>query len=491
MKSKFQYFLLSVLLASTLLAGIPARSETSKSLLQQGLDALEDRHYAKSVELLDKALKEQPNLALGYLKRGSAKLKLYQKQEALKDYDRAIQLDPQSIEAYLKRGFLYHFGLEKKLDAKRDFDQALKITPRSSQDYLGISRIFWYIKKDRKTALIYHEKALAIDPRNAWAYYTRADFHESDREYEAAISIYHKALQTLMSSSPTEIPEIYGRIAEIYLSQKKYPSALENINKSIALDPKSSSRLLARGSIFYEMKKYPEALKEFTTAIEIDPKDSWSYNWRGDIYYAQEKYQQAIVEYDRAIEYSPLSESWYADRGDAKVQLARTISNKTEQEQLLRSAISDLKKATVTETEYAWAYSLLGTAYEILQDNRNAMANYNKAIEIDPDKESFYTDRGFLEFNLNHQESALADYKKAQEIAKKQGDLKKAKLFQAWIDGMENMIDDRRTHSQRTILATIVALLLVGASYTGLTQISRRNQDQHRDSANSPANSLE
>jgi tetratricopeptide (TPR) repeat protein len=491
MKSKSQYFLLSLLLSSTLLVGIPARGETSKSLLQQGLDALENRHYAKSVELFDKTLKEQPDLALAYLKRGIAKLKLYQKQEALKDYDRSIQLDPQSIDAYVKRGFLYHFGLEKEPDAKRDFDRALKITPRSSQDHLGISRIFWYIKKDRKTALIHHEKALAIDPKNAWAYYARADFHESDREYEAAISIYHKALQTLRSSSPTEIPEIYGRIAEIYLSQKKYLSALEHINKSIALDPKSSSRLLARGSIFYEMKKYPEALKEFTAAIEIDPKDSWSYNWRGDIYYAQEKYQQAIVEYDRAIEYSPLSESWYADRGDAKVQLARTISNKAAQEQLLRSAILDLQKATVTKTKYARAYSLLGTAYEILQDNRNAMVNYNKAIEIDPSERSFYTDRAFLGFNLNLHESALADYRKALEIATKKGDLQEVEWVQSSIDITKNTIDDRRTHSQRTILATIIALLLVGASYARLTQISCRNQDQHRVSANSPANSLE
>jgi tetratricopeptide (TPR) repeat protein len=492
MKSKSQCFLLSLLLASTLLAGIPARSENGKSLLQQGLDALEDSHYATSVELFDRALKEQPNLVLAYIKRGNAKYILKQHQEALKDYDRAIQLDPQSIFAHARRGFLYHFGLGKKQEAKRDFDRALKLIPRSSQDYSEISRIFWYVKQDSKTALMYCDKALALDPENIRAYSIKAELHENKHEYESAIAIHHKILRILKNPSSSRRSETYQKIASIYAEQKKYSQALENINESIELDPKNSSGLSTRGSIFYEMEKYSEALKDFAAAIEIDPKDAWSYNWRGDIYYSQAKYQQAIAEYDRAIEHSPFSESWYTDRGNAKVQLARTISNKIEQEQLLRSAIADSRKAIAINPKNGWAYRLLGNAYEALQDNRNAMINYDKAIEIDPTgNEHLYIDRAFLKIALNLQESALADYQKVREIVKKKGDAKEIERVQSWIDITENTIDDRRTHPQRILLATIATLLLVGASYAGLTQISRRNQAQHRALANSPANSPE
>ena len=65
---------------------------------------------------------------------GIAYSKLGQHQRAIQEYDRAIQLDPDYVDAYLNRGFTY-----KKLDqyqrAIQDYDKAIQIDPNYAYAY--------------------------------------------------------------------------------------------------------------------------------------------------------------------------------------------------------------------------------------------------------------------------------------------------------------------------------------------------------------------
>ena len=61
-------------------------------------------------------------------------LRQAESREAIKDYDEAIRLNPQSAEAYYKRGFFYQ-NLGQGERAIEDFDKAIRIDPQFAKAY--------------------------------------------------------------------------------------------------------------------------------------------------------------------------------------------------------------------------------------------------------------------------------------------------------------------------------------------------------------------
>ena len=58
--------------------------------------------YQHAIEEYDKALKMDPNDAIGYYNRGLSYRRLGQYQRAIEDCDKAIELDPDNAEPYNK-----------------------------------------------------------------------------------------------------------------------------------------------------------------------------------------------------------------------------------------------------------------------------------------------------------------------------------------------------------------------------------------------------
>jgi Tfp pilus assembly protein PilF len=66
--------------------------------------------------------------------------------EAVKDYDEAIRLNPQSAEAYYKRGFVYQ-KMGQRERAIDDFDKAVHIDPQFVRAYSN--RAFAYLNNNQ------------------------------------------------------------------------------------------------------------------------------------------------------------------------------------------------------------------------------------------------------------------------------------------------------------------------------------------------------
>jgi tetratricopeptide (TPR) repeat protein len=81
-----------------------------------------------------------------------------------------------------------------------------------------------------------------------------------------------------------------------------------------------------------------------------------------------------------------------------------------------RGAIADLNKAIEIDPNYAKAYGLRGNLKKRLEDYRGAIADVNKAIEIDPNDEWLFANRGLVKANLGDLRGAIADVNKAIEI---------------------------------------------------------------------------
>ena len=95
----------------------------------------------------------------------------------------------------------------------------------------------------------------------------------------------------------------------------------------------------------------------------------------------------------------------YYNRGNAKDKLGE-----------YKVAIADYDKAIELNPDYAGAYNNRGNAKGKLGEYKAAIADYDKAIELNPDDARAYNNRGNAKGKLGEYKAAIADYDKVIEL---------------------------------------------------------------------------
>jgi tetratricopeptide (TPR) repeat protein len=127
-------------LEATLRAGNPflgASSPDASAYVWRGHLFLNRGDLAKALGEFDKAIKLDPHDELAYvayLERGLIDGTLENYENALIDYDRAIELRPEYPEAYLLRGQVYDF-LDEHEEAIADYTKAIELKPGFANAY--------------------------------------------------------------------------------------------------------------------------------------------------------------------------------------------------------------------------------------------------------------------------------------------------------------------------------------------------------------------
>lgn len=128
-----------------------------------------------------------------YLDRGNhfQNIKLYT--EAIKDYDRYIQMNPYNQSAYMNRGNA-HERLQNFEQALRDYDKVLELKPDDTIAHYNKGVVYDYLGR---FDLAIQEYTLAIrkDPRLARAYYNRGISNEQLGQMSRAKEDWQMAIQ--------------------------------------------------------------------------------------------------------------------------------------------------------------------------------------------------------------------------------------------------------------------------------------------------------
>ena len=81
-----------------------------------------------------------------------------------------------------------------------------------------------------------------------------------------------------------------------------------------------------------------------------------------------------------------------------------------------KGSISDFNKAIEITPDKAMAYNDRGKSRENMGDFPGSIDDYSKAIELDQNLALAYVNRGKLRIKLNQKSEACMDFKKAQEL---------------------------------------------------------------------------
>jgi tetratricopeptide (TPR) repeat protein len=281
---------------------------------------------------------------------------------ALRAFDAAINIDPNSVaaaNAYTERGKVKSV-LKDHVGAERDRQQACIIIERldvaieayqtgmakyNNDDYVGaIAALDKAIAHGINLGEVYHlrglarkltaefvgaiqdfTKAVEIDPRHTAAYYQRGliKFHVLNDNH-GAIEDFDKAI----SIDPSHV-DAYRRRAEL----KNEAEAVLDLGKAIALAPRDASLYFARGLKKYDMEDYDGTIQDLNTFIRLAPTDgrpsvSDGYCVRALIRFLLHDYEAAMMDYSKVIELDPSNANAYHSRGLCRLELGSEVEGR-------------------------------------------------------------------------------------------------------------------------------------------------------------------
>jgi len=128
--------LLTYLLICFSLIAQETDKEKYEALIKSGTEKDIKEDFNGAIKDFSKAIKLDPTNPLAYDKRGVTYIKTYKYSKAIKDFNTAIEYDPKFISAYNHRG-LTNYYINKSILALKDFDLTLELDPGYARAYFN------------------------------------------------------------------------------------------------------------------------------------------------------------------------------------------------------------------------------------------------------------------------------------------------------------------------------------------------------------------
>lgn len=191
------------------------QAQTARDYYDQAYELQKQKKYDKAIELLDKAIKLNPDYMIAYQTRGNAFFALREYELAFDDYCDAIDIEPQNAVNFFNRGNTYN-ALKMYDSAIADFTQA--VTLRPDYAYVYWARGLAYSNfKDRNKAFEDYNRAIILDPKLLDAYNSRGLNYLFRGNYEAALNDFKKAIELdVNKAKPFTIINIIEPLARLY-----------------------------------------------------------------------------------------------------------------------------------------------------------------------------------------------------------------------------------------------------------------------------------
>lgn len=350
----------------------PASAATDTALLksQEGTAALLRGKFDQAVESFDQALKtpDLPNARLAgiHSDRGVALWRLGRHEDALKDFNRSIELYNGSAATYNNRANVL-IDLARYDQAIADLDRAIALAPAYGPAYNNRGNANFHMGRNQ-AAVADYKRAIELMPTNAVPYNGRAQAQGVLGQPYAGLRNISRAI-----SLNGKYTAAYRNRAIILQHLEREDDALADYERLITLAPEDAALYVGRGQVYLKQKKYAPAIKDFSKAIEIDPQNAQAYAGRGAAQVERDNHKEALADLDQAIALDAKLPEAYYRRAQVYVKLADPDH-----------AAADLAKALELVPNYADAFKLRGEMAEAKGETEPAMADYRKALEHDP-----------------------------------------------------------------------------------------------------------
>jgi len=172
----------------------PWNKRIVKQSLDRGVIKYQEQNYQDAIKEFDKAIEEAPNLADAYSYRGQAKAELGDIEGAISDYNQLLLIQLNNSEGYYNRGNAY-YKLEDYDTAIQDYNQTLKINPQFALAYEQRGRAYLGLE-NKQSAIEDFQRALELLEKK-----------EGMDHHDQKLLIIRERLNSLLPITELSIPE--------------------------------------------------------------------------------------------------------------------------------------------------------------------------------------------------------------------------------------------------------------------------------------------
>ena len=295
----------------------------------------------------------------------------------LSDAKQAVKLNPKDGAAYLMRGSANAaIGLHK--EAIADFTKALRCPGNSVYTRSGFLHLCHWDRADSKAELGNHAGAIA--------------------DYDRAIDW------------DFDSPGVYHNRASSKAALANHAGAIADYDRAIALDFHPAEVHFYRGMSNAELGNHACAIADYDHAIERNAKYAEAHFRRGVSNAALGNHVGAIADYDCAIKRNAKYAEAHFSRGFSNAELGNDVG-----------AIADYDCAIAHSTDcdsdlVAIAWYNTGRSKIHLGDLENAIADFDRFIDLAPGDPDGYYRRGICRIRRGDWDDAIADFIEAKSL---------------------------------------------------------------------------
>lgn len=243
-----------------------------------------DGDEEQALSEFDKAVQIDPTRWQALHNRGISYAMQGQFNEALEDFNRTIELKPDYPTVYFNRGEI-RYELGQFDEAIKNYTKALELKPEDSATLNSRGHAYYRLNEFRHAAADF-TAALKADATNAAAYTNRGDLFADLGYYERALNDYKLAIQ-----HDPQLARAYQSAAWLLATcpDEKFRSAktaLESAQRAIQLDGSGDHRFLdTLAAALANAGQFDEARKTISLALQSAPPETASlYKTRVELY---------------------------------------------------------------------------------------------------------------------------------------------------------------------------------------------------------------
>ncbi|GAC1377961.1 MAG: hypothetical protein NVS4B7_00100 [Ktedonobacteraceae bacterium] len=318
--------------------------------------------------------------------------------EALKAFERAIQLDAHFADAYDASADAL-FCLNRHQEALLAYERAIHLDPSCAHPYEGKANLLYNIKHYQE-ALTTYKQAISLDPNSATAYNGKGDALYYLNHHQEALLAYERAIQF----DPTCATAHNGKSWTLW-QLRRYEEALLAAEQAIRLEPDSSSAYNGKGNALYSLRRYEEALVAYEQAIQRDTHLVHAYDGKGWALWRLKRSQEALVAFEYALALNSHYASSYNGKGNALYDLKR-----------YREALTAYEQAIHFNSHLARAYNNKAAVLYNFRHYTEALVAHEQAILLQPNKAVFHHNKSRTLKQLGRLEEAQRAYERARQL---------------------------------------------------------------------------
>jgi|GEM_PF-1140854 len=235
-------------------------------------------------------------LMLGYIDLGYPRAALSEWQKSYDAYTEAIKLNPSFSEAYSSRGVLIATVVEElgKTDAYssrgilpsesgeyqaalKDCNKALELNPGSAQAYNNRAAMEYRMGELDKVVEDC-TKAIQLDPDLITAYNMRGSVFMKRGDFDRAIGDFTRELKIDGRRSPA-----YDYRGRAFLKKGDFDRAVEDFTKAVEYRPRYMPGYFHRAIAYFSMKLHQKALADCDSALALSPRYAEAYGLKAQI----------------------------------------------------------------------------------------------------------------------------------------------------------------------------------------------------------------